>query len=49
MEDSESRIRDADMAKLMVQYMKDQIIGQAQQSMMLHSNERPQQILELLR
>lgn len=42
MEDSESRIRDADMAKLMVQYMKDQIIGQAQQSMMLHSNERPQ-------
>lgn len=49
MEDAESRIRDADMAKLMVQYMKDQIIGQAQQSMMLHSNERPQQILELLR
>ena len=48
-EDAESRIRDADMAKLMVQYMKDQIIGQAQQSMMLHSNERPQQILELLK
>ena len=49
MEASESRIRDADMAKLMVQYMKDEIIGQAQQSMMVHSNERPQQILELLK
>lgn len=48
-EASESRIRDADMAKLMVQYMKDEIIGQAQQSMMIHSNGRPQQILELLR
>ena len=46
--DAESRIRDADMAELMMQQIKDQIIEQSQMSMIAHANAAPQQILQLL-
>lgn len=46
--DAESRMRDASMAELMMQQIKEQIIDQAQMSMIAHANAVPQQILQLL-
>jgi flagellin len=46
---AESRIRDVDMAKEMVKYSKDKIIGQAGQSMLAQANANPQGVLQLLR
>ncbi|OQY06615.1 MAG: flagellin [Fusobacteriia bacterium 4572_132] len=46
---SESRIRDVDMAKEMVDYSKNKIISQAGNSMLAQANANPQGILQLLR
>ena len=46
---AESRIRDTDMAKEMMEYTKMNILGQAAQSMLAQANQQPQQVLQLLR
>ncbi len=46
--EAESRIRDADMAELMMENVKLQILSQAQQSMMAQANQVPQGVLQLL-
>ena len=43
-----SRIRDTDMAKEMMQYTKNNILTQAAQSMLAQANQQPQAILQLL-
>jgi flagellin len=45
---AESRIRDADMAKEMVSYSKDQILQQAGTAMLAQANVRTQSVLQLL-
>jgi flagellin len=45
---SASRIRDADVAREMVQFTRDQILGQAGTAMLARANESPQGILGLL-
>lgn len=45
---SESRIRDADMAKEMAELSKTQILAQAGTSMLAQANQTPQSILKLL-
>lgn len=45
---AESRIRDADMADLMVEYAKENILMQAGQSMLAQANQSTQGILQLL-
>ena len=45
---SMSRIQDADMAKEMAEYTKDNILAQAGNAMLAQANQRPQQILQLL-
>jgi len=45
---AESRIRDADMATQMVDYMKNQILLQAGTSMLAQANIQPQSVLQLL-
>jgi flagellin len=46
---SESRIRDVDMAKEMVNFTKFQILQQAGTSMLAQANQAPQSVLSLLR
>ncbi|WP_278523373.1 flagellinolysin [Clostridium cochlearium] len=46
---SESRIRDVDMAKEMMNFSKNNILMQAAQSMLVQANGQPQGILQLLR
>ena len=46
--DAESRIRDTDMAKEMMNYTKANILQQAAVSMMAQANQRPQSVLQLL-
>lgn len=46
---SESRIRDTDMAKEMVQLSKNQILLQSSQAMLAQANSAPQGVLSLLR
>jgi flagellin len=46
---AESRIRDVDMAKEMVEYTKFSILAQAGQSMLSQANQAPQGVLQLLR
>jgi flagellin len=46
---SESRIRDTDMAKEMVNLTKNQILLQASQAMLAQANQAPQGVLSLLR
>lgn len=46
---SESRIRDVDMAKEMMDFTKNNILTQAAQSMIAQANQQPQGILQLLR
>lgn len=46
---SESRIRDTDMAKEMVQLSKNQILLQSSQAMLAQANQAPQGVLTLLR
>lgn len=45
---SESRIRDADMAKQMVEFTKNQILVQASNSMLAQANAKTQSVLQLL-
>ena len=45
---AESRIRDTDMAKEMVQYSKNNILAQAGQSMLAQANQSNQGVLSLL-
>lgn len=46
---SESRIRDVDMAKEMMDFTKNNILSQAAQAMMAQANQQPQGVLQLLR
>lgn len=46
---SESRIRDADMAKEMTEFTKAGILNQSSIAMLSHSNQNPQSVLQLLR
>ncbi len=46
---SESRIRDVDMAKEMMNYTKQNILNQAAQAMLAQANQLPQGVLQLLR
>lgn len=46
---SESRIRDTDMAKQMVDYTKNQVLSQAGTAMLAQANQTSQQVLSLLR
>ena len=46
---SESRIRDADIAKEMMEFTKNSILQQAAQAMLAQANQAPQGVLQLLR
>jgi flagellin len=46
---AESRIRDVDMAKEMMESSKNSILAQASQAMLAQANQAPQNILQLLR
>lgn len=45
---AESRIRDVDMAKEMMEFTKNNILSQAAQSMLAQANQQPQGVLQLL-
>ena len=47
--ESESRIRDTDMAEEMVSYVKNQILQQTSLAMLAQANMKPIGILDLLR
>jgi len=49
LQDAESRIRDVDMAKEMMNFTKFSILTQASQAMMAQANNLPQGVLQLLR
>ncbi|KEH88691.1 MULTISPECIES: flagellin N-terminal helical domain-containing protein [Clostridium] len=46
---AESRIRDVDMAKEMMEFSKKNILQQAAQAMLAQANQQPQGVLQLLR
>ncbi|RJX39261.1 hypothetical protein D3P09_15755 [Paenibacillus pinisoli] len=46
---AESRIRDTDMAKEMMELTKSNILTQAAQAMLSHANSNPQSILQLIK
>ncbi|WP_342480740.1 flagellin [Paenibacillus sp. FSL L8-0340] len=46
---AESRVRDVDMAKEMMQQTKNNILAQAAQAMLAQANQQPQGVLQLLR
>ncbi|WP_066055868.1 flagellin N-terminal helical domain-containing protein [Robertmurraya korlensis] len=46
---SESRVRDVDMAKEMMNQTKNSILAQASQAMLAQANQQPQGVLQLLR
>ncbi|WP_338827763.1 flagellin [Neomoorella thermoacetica] len=46
---AESRIRDVDMAKEMMNFTRNNIIAQAATAMLAQANQMPQQVLQLLR
>ena len=46
---AESRIRDVDMAKEMMNFTKNNILQQAAQAMLAQANQAPQGVLQLLR
>jgi flagellin len=45
---AESRVRDVDMAKEMMEFTKNNILSQAAQSMLAQANQQPQNVLQLL-
>ena len=45
---AESRIRDVDMAKEMMEFTKNNILSQAAQAMLAQANQMPQGVLQLL-
>lgn len=46
---AESRVRDVDMAKEMMEFTKNNILSQAAQAMLSQANQQPQGVLQLLR
>jgi len=46
---AESRVRDVDMAKEMMEFTKNNILNQAAQAMLAQANQQPQGVLQLLR
>ncbi|MDE8675400.1 flagellin [Priestia aryabhattai] len=46
---AESRVRDVDMAKEMMEQTKNSILSQASQAMLAQANQQPQGVLQLLR
>ena len=46
---AESRIRDVDLAKEMMEFTKNNILSQAAQAMLAQANQLPQGVLQLLR
>lgn len=46
---AESRVRDVDMAKEMMEFTKNNILQQAAQAMLAQANQQPQGVLQLLR
>lgn len=46
---AESRIRDVDMAREIMEFTKNNILSQAAQAMMAQANQQPQAVLQLLR
>ncbi|VYU41782.1 flagellin [Clostridium tertium] len=46
---AESRVRDVDMAKEMMNFSKNNILQQASQAMLAQANQQPQGVLQLLR
>lgn len=46
---AESRIRDVDMAKEMMEFTKNNILSQAAQAMLAQANQQPEGVLQLLR
>ncbi|AST93338.1 flagellin [Sutcliffiella cohnii] len=46
---AESRIRDTDMAKEMMEFTRSNILNQASQAMLAQANQQPQAVLQLLR
>lgn len=46
---AESRVRDVDMAKEMMEQTKNNILAQASQAMLAQANQQPQGVLQLLR
>ena len=46
---AESRVRDVDMAKEMMNFSKNNILQQAAQAMLAQANQQPQNVLSLLR
>ncbi|MBB6062102.1 flagellin-like hook-associated protein FlgL [Thermosipho japonicus] len=46
---AESRVRDADMAKEMMEFTKQQILLQSSMGMLAQANAQPQNVLQLLR
>ena len=49
LQSAESRIRDVDMAKEMMEFTKDSILQQAAQAMLAQANQAPQGVLQLLK
>jgi flagellin len=49
LQSAESRIRDVDMAKEMMQFTRSNILNQASQAMLAQANQQPQAVLQLLR
>lgn len=47
-QNAETRIRDADLAKEMVSYARDHILGQVGEAMLAQTNQSPRQVLSLL-
>jgi len=48
LQSAESRIRDTDMAKEMIEYTKNNVLTQAAQSMLSQANQAPNNVLKLL-
>ncbi|MFC0559291.1 flagellin N-terminal helical domain-containing protein [Halalkalibacter alkalisediminis] len=46
---AESRVRDVDMAKEMMEFTRTNILNQASQAMLAQANQQPQAVLQLLR
>lgn len=49
LQSAESRVRDVDMAKEMMNFSKNNILSQAAQAMLAQANQQPQGVLQLLR
>lgn len=49
LEDAESRITDADIAKEIMEYSKENILAQVCQAMLIQANQQPKNIIELLK